>query len=153
MGDRYQVLPEQQVGGHIVAGFAARASDAARVLLYAHHAGDTQSRSDAAFDVSLDLAGLGWQGPMRVQQYRFDRDHNSYFREARALRPPPETPQALFAPPRAYPRSEVEKTQALAECHVTATSSQPSTPDGRLRLTVRVAGNGLNFVLVTPDSR
>jgi hypothetical protein len=34
-------------------------------------------RSDAAFDVALDLSGLGWEGPAPVHEYRFDRDHNS----------------------------------------------------------------------------
>ena len=50
---------------------------------------DTQSRSEASFDVTLDLDGLGWAGPARVREYRFDRDHNSPFRLARALRDRP----------------------------------------------------------------
>ena len=60
-----------------------------RVLLYNHHAQDTQSRSDATFDVTLDLAGLDGDGPLRVNEYRFDRDHNSPFRLARDLRDRP----------------------------------------------------------------
>jgi hypothetical protein len=154
MGDRYQVLPEQQVGGHVVTGFASRSGETVRLLLYTHHAGDTQSRSDRSFAITLDLSGLGWQGPARVREYRFDRDHNTYFRQARALRsPPPANAQELFAPPRAYPRAEVEKIQALAECHPTASASHPTAADGHLRLTVEVAGNGLNFVVIEPESR
>jgi hypothetical protein len=156
MGDRYQVLPEQQVGGHVVAGFASRADDGTiRVLLYSHNAADTQSRSDRSFAITLDLnlAGLAGQGPARVREYRFDRDHNSYYRLARSLRElPPATPEGLFAPPRAYPRATVEKIQALAECHPTASASHPRAA-GRLRLTAQVAGNGLNFLVIEPDSR
>jgi hypothetical protein len=87
MGDRYWVLPEQPVGGHRVAGFASRDEQGTvRVLLYSHNAQDTQSRSEAVFDVVLALDGLGGSGPARIREYRFDRDHNSLFRVARALR-------------------------------------------------------------------
>jgi hypothetical protein len=86
LGDRYWVLPEQRVGGHVSGGFASRNEGAVRVVLYTHHAQDTQSRSEAAFDLTLEIDGLGWRGPSRVQEYRFDRDHNSYFRQGRALR-------------------------------------------------------------------
>ena len=86
-GDRFWSLPQQRRGGHVVGGFASRDDrGTVRVLLYAHHAEDTQSRSDASFEVALDLDGLGWQGPAQVQEYRFDRDHNTYFREGRAVR-------------------------------------------------------------------
>lgn len=90
MGDRYWVLPDRVVGGHRVAGFASRdAQGVVRVLLFAHNPEDTQSRSGASFDVALDLDGLGWAGPARVREYRFDRDHNSPFRLARELRDRP----------------------------------------------------------------
>jgi hypothetical protein len=90
MGDRYWVLPERTVGGHRVGGFASSDEQGTvRVLLYSHHAQDTQSRSDTAFDVALAIAGLDWAGPARVVEYRFDRDHNSPFRVARALHDQP----------------------------------------------------------------
>ena len=90
MGDRYWVLPEQKAGGHVVSGFASRDDrGVVRVLLYTHHAQDTQSRSGASFDVTLDLDGTGWKGPARVQEYRFDQDHNSPFKLARMLRDRP----------------------------------------------------------------
>ena len=152
MGDRYWVLPDRQVGGHVVAGFASRAGDTLRLLLYTHHAQDTQSRSDAAFDVTLDLAGLGWTGPARVHEYRFDRDHNSYFRQGRALRTPPPTSFQEALNPHAYSRAEVEQIQALAECRELPQRPTLRAPDGRLRLTARVAGNGLNFLVIEPDS-
>jgi hypothetical protein len=92
MGDRFWVLPAESVRGHTVGGFASRddAGDV-RVLLYAHDARDTQSRSEAEFDLTLDLSGLGVSGPaqVRVSEYRFDADHNSPFRRARVLRDRP----------------------------------------------------------------
>ena len=64
LGDRYWVLPERVAGGHVVSGFASRDDrGVVRVLLYAHHPQDTQSRSEAIFDITLDLDGLGWAGP------------------------------------------------------------------------------------------
>ena len=90
LGDRYWVLPDRTAGGHIVSGFASRDDrGVVRVLLYAHDARDTQSRSGATFDVALELAGLGGSGRVSVREYRFDRDHNSPFRLARALRDRP----------------------------------------------------------------
>ena len=215
LGDRYWVLPEQRVGGHAIGGFASRDEGVVRVLLYTHHAEDTQSRSEASFDVTLDLDGLGWMGAARVQEYRFDRDHNSFFRQGRALRD--RAPQAgnndrvlltaligtlgdddprtqlealgtlktlgpsalpalpairtlaektkddrvrtaaqaalvsIFAAP-AYSRAEVEEIRKRAECHPTGSGSRPREADGRLRLTARVAGNGLNILVIEPDS-
>ncbi len=86
MGDRYWVLPQRVAAGNVTSGFVSSdASGVIRILLYAHHAQDTQSRSEASFDMTLDLDGLGWAGPAQVQEYRFDRDHNSPFRLARAI--------------------------------------------------------------------
>jgi hypothetical protein len=87
LGDRYWVLPRQLLGGRTVGGFASRDDKGIlRVVLYSHHPADTQSRSDAACDVALQLDGLAGKGPAHVEQYRFDREHNTYFREAQALR-------------------------------------------------------------------
>ena len=82
----FWVLPDQSIGGHVVSGFAARNDDGAttRVVLYAHAPHDPQSRSEAEFAVTLDLAGLAGQAA-NVTEYRFDKDHNSYFRPARDL--------------------------------------------------------------------
>jgi hypothetical protein len=90
MGERYWVLPEQRSGGHKVSGFASRDDrGAVRMLIYSHHAEDTQSRSEASFDVAIDVTGLGLSGPARVEEYRFDQDHNSPFELARTLRDRP----------------------------------------------------------------
>ena len=215
LGDHYWVLPDRVVGGHLVSGFASRDDrGVVRVLLYAHHARDTQSRSDASFDVALDLGGLGGAGPARVREFRIDRDHNSPFHLARTLRDQPPGPRAdaervakltrdlegndpaaqraalaalarldpasrqpalaavfhlvgqskdegvhaaaqgllkdALGPP-AYPRAAVDQIRAQSECRPTATTTRPRDPDGHLRLTARVAGNGCNFLVIGPD--
>jgi hypothetical protein len=103
MGPEYHVLPEQAIGAHVVSGFASRDGQALRVLLYAHSMADTQSRSGAEFDVTLRLTGL--KGPkLAVQEYRFDKDDNSYFRLGRELRDrPPE------GPPGAAPSKQLQE--------------------------------------------
>jgi hypothetical protein len=85
MGPQYRVLPERTVGGHVVSGFASQVEDKLYVLLYSHHALDTESRSEVEFDVALNLADLK-PGEVRAEEYRFDKDHNSYFRLGRELR-------------------------------------------------------------------
>ncbi len=90
MGDRYWVFPERKKGGHKLAGFASRDDrGVVRILIFSHHAEDTQSRSQASFDVSLELEATGFSGPARVEQYRFDQAHNSPFELARTLRDRP----------------------------------------------------------------
>jgi len=119
MQDGFWVLPEQVVGGHVVSGFVARsdgeiaerkeaerapggqapepaagfeqARSAPRwlVLVYAHQMLDTQSASGRSFDVTLDLRGLPTSG-YAVREYRFDKEHNSYYRLARPLRDRPD---------------------------------------------------------------
>jgi hypothetical protein len=94
MGPEYRVLPEQTVAGHVVSGFASRINGTLRVVLYSHAGADTESRSEAAFDVTLELSGLP-EGKTSVEEYRFDKDHNSYFRLGRRLRDePPAKPLA-----------------------------------------------------------
>jgi hypothetical protein len=116
MGSDYQVLPEQVVGGHVVSGFASQAGESVRVVLYAHHALDTESRSEAAFDVTLDLSGLKGRRVL-VHEYRFDKDHNSYFRLGRELRDQPATGRALDA----------AQSGQLRDAHRELESDQPAT--------------------------
>jgi len=85
MGPDYWVLPEQRSGGHAVSGSLSRAEDEVLLLLYSHNGLDTQSRSDAEFDVTVDLTGLP-AGAWSAAEYRFDKDHNSYFHLGRTLR-------------------------------------------------------------------
>jgi hypothetical protein len=92
IGDRYWVLPERAFGGNVISGFGSRDDRGViRILLYAHHAQDTQARSEALFDVTLAIEGLDWDGPAHVEEYRIDRDHNSPFRLARELHYRPKT--------------------------------------------------------------
>ncbi len=84
MGDRFWVLPEKQIGGHVLSGFAARTRDDLRLLLYSHHPLDTQSRSQRSFLVQLELGPVHWP-VVEVCEYRYDKEHNSYFRLARQL--------------------------------------------------------------------
>jgi Glycosyl hydrolases family 39 len=87
LGDRYWVLPARVAGGHRIGGFASRDDEGVlRLVLYTHQAADTQSRSGAAFEVIVTLDGLDGEGPFRVQEYHFDRERNSPFKVARALR-------------------------------------------------------------------
>jgi hypothetical protein len=90
MGPEFHVLPERTAGGHVVSGFASRDGETVRVLLYSHNPRDTESRSGAEFDVSLRLTGLP-RGKVSVAEYRFDKDHNSYFRLAQEQRNRPAT--------------------------------------------------------------
>jgi len=164
MGDRYWVLPERVAAGNVTSGFVSSdESGVVRILLYAHHAQDTQSRSEASFDMTLDLDGLGWAGPARVEEYRFDRDHNSPFRLARAILLAGEAKdkgvrkaaagmiRSDFGPA-AYSAALVEQIRRVSECRPTGSSTHPPPADGHLRLSVRVAANGCNFVTITPDT-
>jgi hypothetical protein len=84
MGNNYWVLPGQVVGGHTVGGFVSRdEGGTVRVLLFTHHPQDTQSRSEASFEMTLELDGMRPNDRLRYREYRFDSDHNSPFRLAR----------------------------------------------------------------------
>jgi hypothetical protein len=218
LGPDYWVLPPEQAGGHTVSGFASRdRQGVVRVALASHHAGDVQSRSDHAFRVTLELAGVSGDGPVRVTEHRFDREHNTYFTEAVRLRDRSGTPadreevealtrileegdpaalreafrrirkldpgglhaiapallemagdltdpelreeartvmQGVFATVAGsqpgYPREEVEEIVRLAELRPTAVTTVPHGPDGNLRVTLALSGNGANFVAIEP---
>lgn len=221
LGDRCWVLPQQTLGGRTIGGFASRDDGGVvRVVLYSHNAADTQARSQAACDIELELDRLGWDGPAHVEQYRFDKEHNTYFHMAKALsrRPGPagkadsvqlaaalkaleaEQPQAQLEAlksleklgpaavaeafgvlyrlaeqskdeavrdtardllkrsfeaahgRRVFSRAEVEKVQELAQCRPMDAGKSECNAGGRLRLTARVAGNGLNFLVIRPAS-
>ncbi len=156
MGDRYWALSDQQVGGHVVSGFASRDEHGTvRIVLYAHDSLDTQSRSETSFTIALRCAHLGWSGPAQVQEYQFDREHNTYFSLSKALlkedaRKRLEHPvkKGDVAPPTVYSRAQVEQLQKLAECRTTDTESATVGPDGGLEMQVPVAGNGLNILVI-----
>jgi hypothetical protein len=143
MGNHFWVLPERAIAGNITSGFASRdESGTVRILLFAHHAADTQSRSETSFEITLNLDGLGWPGPSSVEEYRFDRDHNSPFRLIRAIL------DRSVAGRAAYPAAEVEEIRKACECHPTARFRVPREANGHLRVKVKVASNGCNFVVI-----
>jgi hypothetical protein len=213
MGPQFWVLPEQTVGGHVASGFASRVDGKLYVLVYSHHPLDTESRSEAEFDVTLSLAGLK-PGKFRVAEYRFDKDHNSYFRLGRQLRDQPLDqaapdlarleeamrlvessarqdqlaglerlaglgPAAAQAAgsvfqlyqksddamvrgkamgillgmntPKAYPATVVGKIEQLATLRSTHMGSREVAADGRLEITLRLAGNGANWISIEPE--
>ncbi len=107
MGNRYWVLPEQVIGSHVVSGFASQDDQALFILMYSHDPADVQARSQAEFAVELELKGLTWT-EAGVSEYRFDKDHNSYFHLGRQLRD-----QAPLAPKIRRPNDE-EAAKLLA---------------------------------------
>ena len=125
LGDRYWVLPERIEGEYVVSGFASRDDrGVVRALLYSHAARDTQSRSEAVFDFTLSLDGLGWDGPATVTEYRFDRDHNSPFRLARTLRDRTATGPRTDSSALAAVMRALEGTDRVAQREALATLSK-----------------------------
>lgn len=84
-GPQYHVLPECELAGHVVSGFASQDNGALRLLVYSHHMLDTQSRSQAEFTAEVWIEGLP-RGKRRIKKYRFDRQHNSYYELACSIR-------------------------------------------------------------------
>jgi hypothetical protein len=62
-----------------------------------------------------------------------------------------ETIRKALAPP-ANSRAEVAEFQRLCDCRPTGTAAPKREPDGRLRLTVRMAGNRCTFLIIEPGS-
>jgi len=123
LGDEYWPLPRTTVAGHVVTGFASRDERGTiRVALFAHHSEDTQSRSDAEFEIELELSEVGLKrgDQAELTEYRFDRVHNSYFAKACELRqrqsvatPAGEAPEAVVK--RLSSTDATEQLAALAE--------------------------------------
>ena len=141
MGDRYWVLPETTIGGHVVSGFASRGAKDVKVLLYSHDPLDTQSRSDQAFFVSLAMAGLEWSQAY-VQEYRFDKKNNSFYNYAKQLGG---SAKKEFTP------EEADRTTSLSQLHVTRSYLQKPQA-GLYSLSATVLGNGSNFIILTPNA-
>lgn len=104
MRDRFWVLPEQRMAGHLVSGFASRADDRLCLLLYAHDPLDVQSRTAAEFQVRAELNALPW-AEVEIEEYRYDQRHNSYYELARRLRDqPPDAAASARLPAEDVPR-------------------------------------------------
>jgi hypothetical protein len=148
IGDRYWVLPEHLASGCVSAGFASSdGRGVIRVLLYAHKAQDTQARSETSFNVTLDLSRLGWDGSAQVQEYRFDRDHNSPFRLARALRDQEAANSATDAAELAALTRALEGNDPRAQREALAALRKLSTPARQ-----SVLASVLKLVDHSPDS-
>jgi len=140
----YRILAPGQVGGHAVGGFAATTGRNASILLYSHHVHDTQSRSGIVFEATLELRGLSWPRAA-VEEHRFDRAHNSYYELARELRRGPRTQrQATFS------EEQFRRVGDRAELRVTRRTVVTAAADGSMELTAGFAGNGANFLIVSP---
>jgi hypothetical protein len=85
MGNQYYVLPQRTIGAHVVSGVVSRTDTRTQLVVYSHSALDTESRSEQDFEVALNLSGVA-SGKAQVTEYRFDKDHNSYFHLGRSLR-------------------------------------------------------------------
>lgn len=150
IGPTCWVLPEKAVGGHVIGGFASRDGQGViRVLLYTHNARDTQSRSDATFDIALDLDSHGWTGPASVEEYRFDRDHNSPYQAIKKITG--ERRSAVVSlTPTIYTKAQFEQVRQACECRAAVSSHQPD-PEGHLRLNVPLQGNCCVFLIIRPE--
>ena len=138
MAGDYWVLPQERAGAHVLGGLASRTEGDLRVLLYSHHELDTESRSENQFEVTLSLSGLSGR-EVRVDQFRFDKDHNSYYRFTRSLREQriaasqavsPEAKQTLETAAglldSGNPESQLRGVRLLADLGPAAESATPS---------------------------
>ncbi len=140
--DDYWVFPLEQVGGHAVSGFAAMTKEDLRIVVHAHHHEDTASRSETAFEITLRLEGLNWERAS-VTEYRFDKEHNSYYRLARAHREASDSERN-----RIYSEEEFRVIQERAELRVTAVSEHVANDGGVVQFPVSLVGNGTNVIIV-----
>jgi len=150
LGDSYWVLPEQKVAEHAIGGFASRDDRGElHVLIYSHDPADTQSRSGASFDISLDLLDLNEKGPVSVQEYRFDRDHNSPYPLINQILGTPRGARLKLAPS-VYSASQMDQIRHATECKAEQ-AVHPIEADGHLRLTAHLEANGCEFLVIGPE--
>lgn len=149
MGDDYLVLPEQKIGGFAVSGFASKKPDAINALLYSHHPLDIQSRSKNLFEITLDLNDIPWKN-VRVTEYRFDKDNNSYYHLALELRDRSVRKTVPADREICYSAEEARRLQELSMLHVTKDSRHNVGAGGTLRLPITLAANGANFIVIEP---
>jgi hypothetical protein len=79
--------------------------------LYSHNGQDTQSRSDAELEITVRLSNFDSRSVL-VREYRFDRDHNSYFRLGRSLR---DAPDSSHAAPEAETLEQIQSAIAMLQ--------------------------------------
>jgi hypothetical protein len=147
MGERYWVLPQHNLEGHVAGGFASRDQQGTiRVLLFTHNAQDTQSRSGASFAVTLGLAGLDWIGTASVQEYRFDHEHNSPFELIKKIAAKRVKKDGSTGPI-FYTKDQFKHCWQLCQSHPTR-SYQVRSAAGRLQFDTALGANGCNFLLI-----
>lgn len=139
-GPGYQVLGEKQVDGHVVSGFASQLKDKTLIVLYAHEEADPQSRSSAVFDIKL-RARLkeAPNATLRVSEYRFDREHNTFFALAQRLA---KRQTKLYSP------EELAQVEEQARLRATAIKHSKPAADGRYLVDTQLAGNGVVVLVV-----
>lgn len=103
------------------------------------------------FEITLDLNDIPWKN-VRVTEYRFDKDNNSYYRLALELRDRPVRKAASAGQEICYSAGEVARLQELSMLHVTKDSCHNVGAGGTLRLPLTVAANGANFVVIEPTA-
>lgn len=154
MREAFYVLEPERIGGHELGGFAAATEDDFRLVVYSHNLKDTQSRSDISFRFTLELASLGQEldaERVRVTEYRFDRERNSYYPLARELRPDqPQPTEQFLRIHETYSEQQFERVAQQATQRPTSQQEHALDADESLELELDVAGNGLNFVIIEP---
>jgi len=142
--DNFWIIPPKTVGGHIVSGFAGRTDEDLRILLYSHDVEDYQSRSDINFEIPLQVKGIEWD-TVEVVQYSFDKHNNSYYETAREIRQQPD-----YSPTQVYTQQQYQEFAKLASMKVTQRETHSIAQSGRMEMTAKIAGNGLNFIIICP---
>lgn len=145
MRDEFRIIEPQRIGGHAVAGFTSMNDDELRILVYSHHIEDTQSRSNAAFAMTLTLANPPWAAA-EVAEHRFDRQHNTYHSVILELRE--DSDHTGRERDRRLTASQLDRLKDATELEVTAESSHQVDGDGELTLQIPVSANGANLLIV-----
>ena len=143
LGDDYWVLPERIANGHTVAGFASRGTGGElRVLLYAHDPADLQGRAGQEFEIELSVAGLSGSAS-RVEQYRFDRNHHSYYELAKKIQA--RSKETVLS------ADELRKLEEQVALKAETTRTIWPGEGGKLRVSAALAGNGATFLVIQSE--
>jgi hypothetical protein len=87
---------------------------------------------------------------VRVKEYCFDKDNNSYYCLALELRDRPAGKMAHVGQDTCYSAEEAGRLKEMSMLHVTKDSRHSVGAGGTLRLPVTVMANGADFVVIEP---